>query len=109
MSIARKLMQSPDAGKRRRGASTAAAIEGSSAGTGRAPRALFVVDQLAEDAPKVRQRRVGSDREQLEVGIGVEHLLLAFDDALVLEKAFDQALMQRLRDPVLVTLEVVQV
>ena len=49
---------------------------------------------------KCASARVGHDREQLEVRIGVEHLLLAFDDRLVLHEALDQAVVQRQRDVV---------
>jgi hypothetical protein len=91
MSIARKLMR---------------AAAGS--GSPQAALALFL-DQLGEGAAEMRQRGIGSDREQLELGIGIEHFLLPFDDALVLEEPFDQALVQRFRDAGVGPLEVVQV
>ena len=57
----------------------------------------------------MRERRVGDDGVHLEAGIGIEHLLLALDDELVLEEAFDQALVERQRDRRVMQVVVVQV
>ena len=86
---------------------------GASTPSGRAPsratRLLLRHPLAPKVQPEVRQRRVGGDRQQLEVGLGVEQLLLRLDDVLVLHEAFDQALVQRPRDVGVVAVEVVQV
>ena len=59
---------------------------------------LLAGQRFAEDPAKVRQRRICRDRLQLERRVGVDLLLLGFDQVLVLEEPFDQALVQRTRD-----------
>lgn len=67
------------------------------------------IDALLQHAPEMRQRRIRDDAGHLEVGVGIEHFLLALDDELVLEKALDHAVAERQRDVGVVECVVVQV
>src|SRR6185312_16750067 len=52
---------------------------------------LFGVDELAQNAAEMGERRVREDGQHLEAGIFVECLLLALDDRLVLHESLDEA------------------
>ena len=76
----------------------------------RRPRGVLLrLDPPRQHPAEIGQRRVGADREQLIVRIGVEHFLLRLDDRLVLVEGFFEAVAQRQRDVRIVDVEIVQI
>src|SRR2546422_10382135 len=74
-----------------------------------ARRVVLRLDPPRQYPAEISQRRVGADREQLTVRIGVEHFLLRLDDRQILVEGFLEAVAQRQRDVRVVDVEIVQI